>query len=336
MKRLLIIVVLMCISTSLSVADNTYYFPEGSIKERLKERIEYSQRCIDLHVHDFAALGIDEYLEAARNRGVRVRIVIIESSDSSIKGLLAETLIRKGFDTRVLKLQLGNEPIQDFVIFDDRVLVTGVYNWLAYRDRNVCNDVIFHQDQNRICTYKDTFCKLFTEGEVSPFLNNQGELIVSRNPTISDVISGTATVSRNTQDSEIAEKTVIVEEPAKPVAETLDRDFIDVSIEEMNKHFGKESALSRSEKNELWNKYRGKYVRWRGIAVYKGMGRVDWNRIGVSRQPGKDAEVEILFDWRMFEKVMDVRIGSTITYTGKLLSRPVYDAPYRLDDGDIE
>ena len=63
---------------------------------------------------------------------------------------------------------------------------------------------------------------------------------------------------------------------------------------------------------------------------------MDWNRIGVSRQLGKDAEVEILFDWKLFEKVMNVRLGSTITYTGKLRSRPVYDAPYRLDDGDIE
>jgi hypothetical protein len=66
------------------------------------------------------------------------------------------------------------------------------------------------------------------------------------------------------------------------------------------------------------------------------MGRVDWNRIGVNRKSSKNAEVEILFDWRMFEKVMDVRIGRTITYTGKLISRPGINSPYRLDDGDIE
>lgn len=336
MKKLLIIVVLMCISISLYAADNTYYIPEGSIKERLKERIEYSQRCIDLRIHDFAALGIDACLESARNRGVRVRIVIMESSDSSIKGLLSETLIRKGFDTRVLKLQSGSVPMQDFIIFDDRVLVTGVYNWLAYRDRNICNDVIFYHDLARISAYKNTFCKLFTEGEAAPFLDNQKGLITAKSPAVSDVIPSTQTVSQTTLNDTTDKNSITTGESAKPVTETLERDFINVSIEDMNKQFGKESTFSRSEKNELWKKYKGKYVRWQGIVIYKGMGRVDWNRIGVSRQPGKDAEVEILFDWKMFEKVMNVRIGSTITYTGKLRSRPVYDAPYRLDDGDIE
>lgn len=104
----------------------------------------------------------------------------------------------------------------------------------------------------------------------------------------------------------------------------------------MDKQIGKESTLSRSERNKFWKKYKGKYVRWSGIVSYKGMGRVDWNRVGVSRQNSQNAEVEILFDWRMFEKVMSVQIGSMISYSGKLVSRPGINAPYRLDDGNIE
>ena len=69
---------------------------------------------------------------------------------------------------------------------------------------------------------------------------------------------------------------------------------------------------------------------------YRGMGRVDWNRVGVNRQKSKDAEVEISFDWRMLEKVMRIKEGNPITYTGRLVSRPVINAPYRLGDGDIE
>jgi hypothetical protein len=38
----------------------------------------------------------------------------------------------------------------------------------------------------------------------------------------------------------------------------------------------------------------------------------------------------------MFEKVMRIKEGNLITYTGELGSRPVLNAPYRLDDGDIE
>jgi len=335
-KKLLIVIVFGFAYSSLFAANSTYYNPEGTVRERLKEGIEYTRHSVDMCIHDFAALEIAEYLDVARNRGVRVRAVILEQGNDNQRGSLSEILIHKGFDVRVLKRQLGENPLQDFVVFDNRLLVTGAYNWLAYRNRNICNDVLFQYDSEKIQDYKNTFCRLFTEAEAVPFTNDRKELVASNNPPVTDTVSGSAGVKQTIQGNILESEQVAAEESPKPVTEVIPRDFIDVSIEEMDKQFGRESSLSRSEKNELWKKYKGKYVRWRGVVAYKGMGRVDWNRIGVNRKSSKNAEVEILFDWRMFEKVMDVRIGRTITYTGKLVSRPVLNAPYRLDDGDIE
>lgn len=331
-KKLLILIVFGFASNSIFAASSTCYTPDGTVKERLKDGIEYTRHCVDICIHDFAALEMAEYLAVARDRGVRVRVVILEHGNNKARGSLAEALIYKGFDVRVLNRRLGENPLQDFVVFDDRVLVTGAYNWLAYRNRNICNDVLFQYDSKKIQDYNNTFYRLFAEAEVVPSINNQKELVAPNNPPVSNMVSDIAGAKQTIQEKE---QVAAIESP-EPVTEVISRDFIDVSIEEMDKQFGRESSLSRSEKNELWKKYKGKYVRWQGVVAYKGMGRVDWNRVGVSRKSSKNAEVEILFDWRMFEKVMNVRIGRTITYTGKLVSRPGINSPYRLDDGDIE
>lgn len=336
MNKLLIMAILGCISSTIFAASNTYYAPDGTVRERLKEGVEYTQHCVDICIHDFAALEIAEYLDVARSRGVRVRVVIFEHDSDKSRGSLAEKLIYKGFEVRVLKRQLGEYPLQDFVVLDDRVLVTGAYNWLAYRNRNICNDVIFQYDPERIRDYKNTFCQLFTEAEAIPSIHNRKELFAPNNPPVSDMVSDSAGSKQTVQSDTLDKERMAAKESTETVAEVIPKDFINISIEEMNNKFGKESTLSRSEKNNLWKEYKGKYVRWQGIVAYKGMGRVDWNRVGVSRQRGNGVEAEILFDWRRFEAVMNIRVGSTITYTGKLISRPGINAPYRLDDGDIE
>ena len=336
MNKLLITAILGCISSSLFAASNTHYAPDGTVRERLKEGVEYAQHCVYICIHDFAALEMAEYLDVARDRGVRVRVVILEHGNDKSRGSLAEKLIYKGFDVRVLKNQLGENPLQDFVVLDDRVLVTGAYNWLAYRNRNICNDVLFQYDPERIRDYKNTFCQLFTEAEAIPSINNRKEIFAPNNPPVSDMVSDIAGSKLTEQIDTLDKEQMAAKESTETAAEVIPKDFINISIEEMNKKFGKESILSRSEKNELWKEYKGKYVRWQGIVAYKGMGRVDWNRVGVSRHRGNGAEVEILFDWRRFEAVMNIRAGSPITYTGRLVSRPGINAPYRLDDGDIE
>ena len=338
-KRLIIFVihtlVLFWYSTFTYASDESYFTPGGSVRYRVVEGIEYCRRNMDICIHDFAALDIDRDLEHARSRGIRAHVVILEYDKSTSRGKLAEALIQKGFDVRILKLSQGAERGEDFIILDDRVVITGVFNWLAYRDRNMDNAILFSYDNDKIRAYKDTFCKLFSEGEPSSFLVSQKDLVVQGSLPVSDAGSDKTSTGQVSQGFPLS-KGLPENESLKPAQEPKARDFIDLSLEDMWNQLGKESALSRSEKNELWKKYKDKYVRWHGVVVYKGMGRVDWNRVGVGHQGGKDAEVEIVFDWQMFEKVMSLRLGNTITFTGKLVSRPGFSAPCRLDDGDIE
>lgn len=71
--------------------------------------------------------------------------------------------------------------------------------------------------------------------------------------------------------------------------------------------------------------------------MHKGAGRVDWNRVGISHQGDEEkADVVVVFHWKMYQKVMNISQGDTITYTGKLISRPRLNSQFRIQDGIIE
>lgn len=336
MKRFCLFVILMWVSTSLHAGDYVSYVPCGTVEERLAEGIEYAQQGISICIHNFAATDVEKELMAARDRGVRVRIVILEYLPGKEAGSLAEILIRQGFDVRVHRPLAGNDPVQDFILLDDRVLITGVYNWLAYRHRNIGNEVLFHYDPERISRYRNTFYRLFAEGELIPFDANRTKVVTPNNPPVSARLSEDPEGGQTIPQQGLKKDAMILGRTPETAVPSATKDSLDISFEELDRQFGKQSTLSRAEKKKLWKNYKGKYVRWQGVVVYKGMGRVDWNRVGISRQQGKKAEVEIFFDWRMFEEVVNLKVGSTVAYSGKLVSRAGIDAPYRLEDGDIE
>lgn len=336
MKTVLIFTFLCGIGGSLYAADNNLsYAPSGAMEDRLREGIENTQQSIDFCAHSFAALDIENALEGARSKGVRLRAVILQHGNGDAFGALAKALMLKGFDVRIMNLKAGDEPICDFIVFDDRVLVTGVYNWLAYRRRTIGNDILFHYNPVSIQSHKDTFYQLFAKAEAVPLAVIQAEVKQEKNTVALGAVAVSTNAKQVVQD-DIEDDEPDDKKPGKPVKEKPPKIFADISLEELDTQVGKKSTFPRSKKNELWEKYKGKYVRWRGYIAYKGMGRVDWNRVGISSKRKKSVDVEVLFDWTMFDKVVNLREGSLITYTGRLVSRPVISAPFRLDDGDIE
>lgn len=93
-------------------------------------------------------------------------------------------------------------------------------------------------------------------------------------------------------------------------------EFIDSSFDDLCKIFGKNRTISDAQKEELWNEYEGKYVRWQGLVTYKGIGEQDWKRVGIRHNLGTN--VEILFDNDNKRIVGMINTMDVITYTGKL------------------
>ena len=337
MKTVLLFTFLCAIAGSLYAADNNLsYAPSGALEDRLREGIDNAQQSIDFCAHSFAALDIENALEGARSRGVRLRTVILRHGNGDPFGALAKALMLKGFDVRLMNPKAGDEPVCGFIVFDDRMLVTGAYNWLAYRKRTIGNDILFHYSRANIEAHKDTFYQLFTKAEAVPLAVIQAEAMQEKAVVAPVAAAAAPTVAKQTVQDDIEEDEPDDKEPQKPVKVKPPKIFINISQEALDTQVGRKSTLPRAERNELWKNFKGKYVRWRGYIVYKGMGRVDWNRVGISNKRKGNADVEVLFDWTMFDRVVNLREGNLVTYTGRLVSRPIISAPFRLDDGDIE
>ena len=152
-----------------------------------------------------------------------------------------------------------------------------------------------------------------------------------------------ATLTTNTSPPttvrDITQTTLPVESATPPGT------FINISFEELDKIFSKESALPDAEKNALWvTEYYGRYVKWTGEVTYTYLGLVKGIRIGFKHkaaQPKADesnTDVEVVgFSLKKAPKVMKIAEGDTVAYTAKLYSYPTKDAPYYVfNEGSLE
>ena len=107
-----------------------------------------------------------------------------------------------------------------------------------------------------------------------------------------------------------------------------------LTFEELNRTFGKNSSISQSEKEELWNYYSGKSIEWQGIVNYKGLGRNDWSRIGIRHNVGTN--VELSFDGDNKNLIKMIKKEDKITYTGKLAKLFGRNLLCSIEDVDIK
>ncbi len=116
--------------------------------------------------------------------------------------------------------------------------------------------------------------------------------------------------------------------------EPLDN-YLDISFNDFDNIFGKESKLNKGEKRQIWmDKYKGKYVKWTGKIGYKGIAVYDWNKIGI-RHKDSNIDVQLRFDWTKKRKLMKLNVGDVITYTGRLVSLSGFLSPYKLINADV-
>ena len=114
----------------------------------------------------------------------------------------------------------------------------------------------------------------------------------------------------SSQSSQISETSIDPESGESPEGEII------LSFDGLNKIFGKHSSITQARKEELWEYYRGKYIRWQGIVNYKGLSGNDWSRVGIRHTTGTN--VELRFDEEKKDLVQMIKREDNIIYTGKL------------------
>ena len=164
-----------------------------------------------------------------------------------------------------------------------------------------------------------------------------GKTINKAEETTSTELSSDMNIEKTIKEPEI----IMSESMAPKVIERDDikitktsEGFLEISFDELDEIFGIENRMTESQKDKLWGKYNGKYVRWTGQVVNRGLGKVSGLRMGITHKEGTD--IELCFNIEKKVDVLQAKVGDSIVYTGKLVNRRGYILPYLLEDGNIE
>ncbi len=346
-------------TSSLYAKTKVLFSPRGSIREAIVKTIISSKDTIDIAAFTFTAGEIAEALYKAKEKGVKIR-VIIDQRQAERNYPVIEFLKDEGFNMQFLKGNIGGSMNNTFAIFDDVLVVTGSYNWTEYAEKFNYENVLFIDDTDVIEKYSEEFGLLYNESVV------QGERVAEKQALTTAVSwSGAAAkpidegaLSKAVNVDKVESQKETSEEPeANTVTSIAGRgnenvpvdkrdkqinaisnqhvQFVDISFIEFDKIFNNESKLKKSEKSRLWKeKFKGRYVRWTGKIGFKGIAVYDWNKVGISHKGG-DVDVNLKFDWSKQKKVMKLKVGDIVTYTGKLVSLNTFFSSYRLEDVDL-
>ncbi|MGR3219598.1 MAG: phospholipase D-like domain-containing protein [Candidatus Anammoxibacter sp.] len=292
------------------------FSPQGQIKDTIIKTINDAKLSIDVAVFIFTSGDIAEALLSAKNRGVRIRIVTDEKQGRTPHPV-QDFLMDEGFDIKYLKGNVGGYMHHNFAIFDNKLVITGSYNWTEYAEKFNYENVILTSKADVVQRFKEEFESF--SGKSHKKTTKTGRSYEKK--TIID--SDTVIVANETQQE------------VKPSIKLPD-DLLNISFEEFDNLFGTESELTNTQKKKLWNEqYKNRYIKWKGTVCYKGVSLYDWNKIGVTHKNNKEADVQIKVDWKMKENVRRLKIGRAITYTGKLSSLRGFTSSYKITDSNI-
>ncbi len=332
------ILILLFAANTIYAKTEVLFSPRGSIKDAIITNILSSKETIDVTAFTFTAGDIAEALYQAKERGVEIRVIIDQTQDVNLYPVI-EFLKEERFDLQFLKGNIGGSMNNAFAIFDDKLLVTGSYTWTEYAEKFNYENAVFIDEPDVVSKFRKEFESLYDKSvvqgasrmEVVAAANKVKEL--AKQGSMSN-IKGKSGGKPTSEDDVIKFVTRKDVEHLKTIKNPL-KQFITISFDELDKKFGSESKLAKSEKTRLWkNEYEGKYISWTGRISFRGFAVYDWNKVGISHN-SSNIDVNLRFDYSKQRTVMKLKVGDTITYTGRLVSLSSAFSSYRVDDADV-
>ncbi|WP_162532091.1 phospholipase D-like domain-containing protein [Candidatus Scalindua japonica] len=362
---LIIVLLLSCISvfTVLFVSNSIYaatevlFSPGGSIKDTIIKNISLSKNSIDVTAFTFTAGDIAEALYRAKERGVKIRVVIDRSQEAKFYPVI-EFLKQEQFNLQFLQGNIGGSMNNAFAIFDDKLLVTGSYTWTEYSEKFNYENAVFIDQPDVVGKYKKEFESLYDKSVVQGAgrfevvaaaavsnkikdpakhgnVSNKGENVENSTTYKDDVVK--FVIGKNIEHLNIPEDKHEnkVDKQLQTIKEPLKK-FVTISFDELDDKLGSGCTLEKSEKIRLWkDEFEGKYIRWTGRISFRGYAVYDWNKLGISHNNDSNIDVNLRFDYTKQRKVMKLKVGDIITYTGRLVSLSSAFSSYRVEDADV-
>ncbi len=330
-KALQLLIIICTISIlhikELKAKTEVFFSTEGETKEAVIQFINSAESSLDIAAFIFTSGDIAESLLTAKKRGVKTRI-ILDYKQKQNRDPVLQFIKDEGFGLKFVKGNIGGFMHHTFAIRDNKAVITGSYNWTDHSSKYNYENVVLVDEQKVVEKYLDEFNSILKnskpmEGETGP--SNSKPTVKSPNNT-----------NEPTVDGNIKENVLNTKEENRTLPDNPDTDYLNITFEEFDKIFGKESDLNKSDRNSLWEeKFKGKYIKWEGRVIYRGVSLYDWNKVGIAQNSGKEADIQLKFHYSARYTVTSLKIGSTITYTGKLTSLKGMGSTYKITDCNV-
>jgi phosphatidylserine/phosphatidylglycerophosphate/cardiolipin synthase-like enzyme len=139
-----------------------YFSPNAGIRQRLVRAIKGARRSIDVAVYHLTSRELTEALGAAKARGVRVRVVMdrqkVEEEGPGVRGLR-----QHGVPVRSRGVPEQSLMHHKFAVFDERLVITGSYNWTQSAEVANHENVVFLDDPAMVARFREEFRRLWRE-----------------------------------------------------------------------------------------------------------------------------------------------------------------------------
>ncbi len=146
MRKLMLSVALVVMVAGSAVAQTcsvqTYFDSPGksTIKSMIVQAIDGARTSLDIALHSFTDDQLGDTVARAARRGVSVRVILSAGQDKVLGGEY-DKLVAANVEVVVVGAQaLFNHR---FAVIDERIVITGSYDWSDYSNKSRYDDVLF-------------------------------------------------------------------------------------------------------------------------------------------------------------------------------------------------
>jgi len=158
----LVLILSLCLCVS-SYAEIRIFFSPGerSIAEEIINQMNSAESYIDIAIYSFTYEPIAEAIIKAKNRGVKIRI-LMDHYGGSVYQFLLDNDLNDGIEIRQYR---GSGKMHNkFAVIDRKILFTGSYNWSAVAEEKSEENLLeFIEEEEEIRAYQNRFNSLWDD-----------------------------------------------------------------------------------------------------------------------------------------------------------------------------
>ena len=143
---------------------DVYFSPDEGIRRHILHAIRDSRQQIDVAVYQITSTELAKALVAAKERGVRVR-VLTDQEKATSGGPAIRILREKGVQVRSLGVSEQSLMHHKFAVFDGRTAATGSYNWTNTAERANYENLVLFDDRAVVARFTREFQRLWQDAK---------------------------------------------------------------------------------------------------------------------------------------------------------------------------